>query len=337
MDERDELLATVASLYYKLNQSQAEIADRFGVSTSKISRMLKEARDRGIVDIRIHMPIPRDVELEQELTRVFGLKEAIVSQTGGEMDEAELLRGTGQLAAGYLQRVIAGLPAGTSIGVAWGTSVHAAVSALPAMSGQQIDVVQLMGGVGSNTVDSPDIARILAVKLGGRHYDLHAPVLVEQSRVRDIFLGEPAVREGIMRAKLVKLAVTGIGAVQEKASSFLRAGLLTRGDLAHLRAQGAAGEMVGRFFSIEGRCEGIEINERIIGIEIEDLHRVPLVIAVARGVPKIEAILGALHGRLMNVLATDDVTARGVLALAGEMTKAVEQHLEAADERLEAA
>ena len=99
MDERDELLATVASLYYKLNQSQAEIADRLGVSTSKVSRMLKEARDRGIVDIRIHMPIPRDVELEQELTRVFGLRDAIVSQAGGETDETELLRTTGQVAA----------------------------------------------------------------------------------------------------------------------------------------------------------------------------------------------------------------------------------------------
>lgn len=330
MDERDELLATVASLYYKLNQSQAEIADRLGVSTSKVSRMLKEARDRGIVDIRIHMPIPRDVELEQELTRVFGLRDAIVSQAGGETDETELLRTTGQLAAGYLQRVIGSLPAGTSIGVAWGTSVHAAVSALPAMPGQQIDVVQLMGGVGSFTVDSPDIARILAVKLGGRHYDLHAPVLVEQSRVREIFLTEPAVREGIMRAKLVKLAITGIGAVQEKASSFLRAGLMTRGDLAHLRAQGAAGEMVGRFFSIQGNCDNIEINERIIGIELDDLRRVPLVVAVARGAPKVEAILGALNGRLMNVLATDDVTARGLLALAGEESLLTSRRLAAA-------
>lgn len=330
MDERDELLATVASLYYKLNQSQAEIAERLGVSTSKVSRMLKEARDRGIVDIRIHMPIPRDVELEQELAHCFGLKEAIVSQSAGETDETELLRATGQLAAGYLQRVIASLPAGTSIGVAWGTSVHAAVSALPAMPGQQIDVVQLMGGVGSYTVDSPDIARILAVKLGGRHYDLHAPVLVEQSRVREIFLTEPAVREGIMRAKLVKLAITGIGAVQEKASSFLRAGLLTRGDLAHLRAQGAAGEMVGRFFTIGGRCEGIEINERIIGIEVDDLRRVPLVMAVARGLPKVEAILGALHGNLLNVLATDDVTARSILAMESELGQPAARRVELA-------
>lgn len=313
MDDREELLATVASLYYKLNQSQAEIADRFGVSTSKISRMLKEARDNGIVEIRIHMPIPRDIALEQELCATFRLRDALVLQTGSDVSEDELLAAVGQLAAGYLHRMIPSLAAGASIGVAWGTSVHAAINVLNEMPDFQIDVVQLMGGVGYHAVDSPDIARTLAVKLGGRHFDLHAPVLVEQAASRDILLGEPAVREGLMRARMVKLAVAGIGAVQEKASSFMRAGLLTRGDLATLRGQGAVGEMVGHFYKIDGTIEGIEINHRIIGLELDELRRVPHSLAVARGSSKVEAIIGALRGRFVTVLATDDVTARAVL------------------------
>ena len=319
MDEREELLATVASLYYKLSQSQAEIADRFGVSTSKISRMLKEARDSGIVEIRIHMPIPRDIGLEQEMCAVFRLRDALVLQTGNEQADDELLRSVGQLAAGHLQRMIPSLAAGASIGVAWGTSVHAAINVLNDIPDYQIDVVQLMGGVGYHAVDSPDIARTLAIKLGGRHYDLHAPVLVEQPASRDILLGEPAVREGLMRARLVKLAVTGIGAVQEKSSSFMRAGLLTRGDLAMLRSQGAVGEMVGRFYKIDGTMDGIEINSRIIGLDLDELRRVPHSMAVARGVNKAEAILGALRGRFLTVLATDDLTARTVLKLAQEI------------------
>lgn len=316
MDERDELLATVASLYYRINQSQAEIAERMGVSTSKISRMLKEARERGIVDIRIFIPIPRNVELEQELVAAFGLKDAIVSQAGSESDDGALLRSTGQLAGNFLQRSISALPTGSSVGVAWGASVQAAINALPEMPNQQCDVAQLMGGVGSYTVDGPDLSRVLAVKLGGRHYDLHAPLLVEQAASCEILMGEPAVREGLARAKRVKLAITGIGAVQENASSFLRAGLMTRNDLANLREQGAIGEMVGRFFATDGSSESIEINQRIIGIELDDLRRIPLVLAVARGMPKVEAIYGALAGRYLNVLATDEGTARGLLAMA---------------------
>ena len=116
-----------------------------------------------------------------------------------------------------------------------------------------------------------------------------------------------------MRARSVKLAITGIGTVQEIASSFLRAGLLTRADLAHLRDRGAVGEIAGRFYNSQGTADGLEINERIIGVELEDLRRIPLVVAVARGLTKVEAIGGALQGRYLRVLVTDDITARAVL------------------------
>ena len=172
-----------------------------------------------------------------------------------------------------------------------------------------------MGGVGALVVDGPDLARIVAAKLGGRHYDLHAPVLVEKPEVRNVFLSEPTVREGIRRAQSVQLAITGIGTLDDKASSFLRAGLLTLTDLAQLRRMGAVGETIGRFFDIEGSSDGIEINQRIIGIELDDLRRIPQVLAVARGTTKAASILGALRGRFLTVLATDDVTARAVLAL----------------------
>lgn len=318
MDERQELLATVASLYYKLDQNQSQIAKRLGVSISKISRLLQEAKDQGVVEITIRMPSPRDIELEQKLVERFGLHDTRVLQTGRESDEQQLLRSTGTIAATFLQGVIGTLAPGSSIGVAWGTGVHAAVSALPDKVGKQIDVVPLLGGVGALDIDSPDLSRIVAAKMGGRHYDLHAPVLVEQAHVRSILMSEPSVREGIVRARSVKLALTGIGTVQEKASSFLRAGLLTKSDLAQLRNRGAVGEVAGRFYSLSGSPEGLEINERVIGVELEDLRHIPLVVAIARGLPKIEAILGALNGRYLNVLCTDDITANAILALADE-------------------
>ncbi len=316
MDRRDDLLATVASLYYIMNQSQGEIAARLDISSSKVSRLIKEAREKGIVEIQIRMPVPRDLELEQELLRRFGLKDAYVLQTSSDHTDDTLLRAIGQLAAGYVERVLERVPVGSSIGVAWGTGVHATVSALPDNYTQNIDVVQLLGGVGALAVDSPDLARMVAQKLGGRHYDLHAPVLVEQPAARDMFMAEPAVREGIQRAKSVKLAITGVGTVQHEASSFLRVGLLSRADLSYLRGQGVVGEICGRFFDVEGRCDGFEINRRIISLELDELRAVPQSLAVARGPLKAEAILGVLHGQFVKVLATDDITARAVLSLA---------------------
>ncbi len=315
MNEREDLLAMVASLYYKLHQSQAEIAERLGVSTSKVSRLLKDAWERGIIEVTIHTPIPRDFALEQELIARFGLRDAYVLETKGDADELSLLTATGQLAASYLARVIPTFAPGSTIGVAWGTGVQSTVHALPNNLSQKIDVVQLMGGVGALVVDGPDLARVVAAKLGGRHHDLHAPVLVEKAEVRTIFLSEPSVREGIHRAQSVQLAITGVGTLDDKASSFLRAGLLTLTDLAQLRRAGASGETIGRFFDINGSSDGIEINQRIIGIELDDLRRIPQVLAVARGTAKATSILGALRGKFLTVLATDDATARAVIAL----------------------
>ncbi|HHY57896.1 MAG TPA: sugar-binding transcriptional regulator [Chloroflexi bacterium] len=318
MNERDDLLAMVASLYYKLNQGQAEIAERLGVSTSKVSRLLKEAWERGIIEVQIKTPIPRDFALETQFVARFCLTDALILDAKPDSDEEGLVASAGQLAAIYLQRIIPDLPDGAMIGVAWGTGVHATVNALPNNPGRQIDVVQLMGGVGALVVDGPDLARMVAAKLGGRHYDLHAPVLVERPEVRDLFLAEPTVREGIRRARSVQLAITGIGSLDERDSSFLRAGLLTRADLSMLRSLGAVGETAGRFYDAKGQTAAIELNRRVIGVELEDLRRIPRVIAVARGLTKAAAILGALRGCYLDVLATDNITARAVMTLADE-------------------
>lgn len=308
-----DLLATVASLYYNFNQSQAEIASRFDLSASKVSRLLKEARDRGIVEIHIHMPIPRDLELEQTLIREFCLKDAYILKTSTDSDDEVSLDGLGKLAANYLERVIETLKPGAIIGVAWGTGVHAAVLALPSKASYNIDVVQLMGGVGALAIDGPDLARIITEKLGGRHYDLHAPVLVEKVAAREMFMAEPAVRNEIVRAQSAQLAITGIGAIHEDSSSFLRAGLFNRADLVQLRDQGIVGEICGRFYDINGNWQEYEINQRIIGIELEKLRQIPSVLTIARGNTKVLSILGALRGKYIKILVTDDITASAVL------------------------
>lgn len=316
MDHRDELLATVASLYYQLNQSQGQIASRLEISNSTVSRLIREARERGIVQIHIEMPIPRDMELEQVFLEHFNLKDIYILQTSSEQAGNHSLEAIGRLAGGYIERMLEQFSANTMIGVAWGTGVHAAVSAMRDNAAQNVDVVQLLGGVGALVIDGPDLARIVAQKLGGRHYDLHAPVLVERSESRDVLLKESIVSEAVLRAQGVRLAVTGIGAIHDEASSFLRAGLLSRSDLSELRNQGIVGEICGHFFDIDGHYEEYDINQRIIGLDLEHLRRIPQSIAIARGILKAQSIFGALNGRFFNVLATDDVTARAVLELA---------------------
>lgn len=314
--DRDDLLVTVASLYYGQNQNQQQIADRLEISRSSVSRLIKEARDRGIVEIRIKRPLYRDYELEQTLIDRFGIRDAYVLLTGNLREPGAALNAIGRLAAGYLNRVLDGLPPGSSIGIAWGTGAFAAANAVAVNQEKQIDVVQMLGSVGAPDplIDGPDLARMLASKLGGRHYYLHAPVLVEQNGLRDLLYREPAVRDALARIDSLAVAITGIGTVQPEASSFLRTGHLTVAELEALQAQGIVGETCGRFFNQDGQSRGFEINEHVIGIELNALQQIPRVVAMAHGLPKVAAILGALRGRFMTVLCTDDITARAILA-----------------------
>ncbi|MCR4406811.1 MAG: sugar-binding transcriptional regulator [Anaerolineae bacterium] len=308
-----ELLAQVANLYYEENLTQDEIAHRIGTSRSTVSRLLHEARAAGVVEIIIHYPWKTMSELEQELTGRFHLRHARVLAGQGR-PYPEILRGLGVLAARYLESV---LQESSILGISWGTAVHSTVQALRPERKLPITVVQMIGAVGTGDplIDGPDLARLLANIYGGECRYLHAPLVVEDAQVQEMLLQEPRIRETLSLACQADVALVGIGSTVPEVSSLLRAGYLDLETLMQLRAQGAVGDVCARHYDAQGRLLDIELNQRIVGIELEALHHIEQVIGVAGGEAKAEAILGALRGGHVNVLVTDDVAAKRVLAL----------------------
>lgn len=311
--DHEELLAHVASLYYEEDLTQAEIARRIGTSRSTVSRMLREARDAGIVEIIIHHPWRTVPELERELVRRFHLHQARVLQTRGK-PYFEVLKGLGVLAARHIDDILAD---GMTFGISWGTAVFSTVRALRPKRRLSIRVVQMIGAVGTSDplIDGPDLARLLASVYGGEYRYLHAPLIVESPQVRAALLQEPHIRETLEIARAADLALVGIGSPRPEVSSLLRAGYLDREALARLREQGVVGDICARHYDIHGRILDIPLNRRIVGIEPEDIHAIGQVIGVAGGEMKAEAILGALRGGCVHVLITDDEAAKRVLSL----------------------
>jgi len=306
-------LAQVASLYYEDNSTQAEIAHRIGASRSTVSRLLREARETGVVEITIHYPWKTAPQIEHNLIARFHLRQARVLVGRGRPYE-EILRGLGVLAARYIESV---LVEGTILGISWGTAVYRTVRALRPGRRLPITVVQMIGavGIGDPLIDGPDLARLLANVYGGEHRYLHAPLIVEDAHVREMLLQEPRIRETLSLAHRADVALVGIGSLVPKVSSLLRAGHLNRKALGQLRAQGAVGDICARHYDAQGHVLDIELNRRIVGIELEALHSIEQVIGVAGGEAKAEAILGALRGKHVNVLVTDDAAAQKALAL----------------------
>ena len=80
LSEDQFLLAEVAQLYYVGDFTQAEISRRIGTSRSNVSRMLKEAREQGMVEVRIHSPLRTVPGLQEELVSRLGLGSAWCSR-----------------------------------------------------------------------------------------------------------------------------------------------------------------------------------------------------------------------------------------------------------------
>lgn len=310
MNERSRL-AEIAALYYEDGWTQAEIADRVGTSRSTVSRLLEKARKTGVVEITVHYPWKTDSDLERGLVAHFNLSDALALVARGCPYEG-MLRGLGVLAARYLDRYVG---AGTILGISWGTAIRSTIEALRPGGKFQVTVVQMIGATGAHepATDGPDLARTLADLYGGQSHHLHAPLLVEDPQVRKMLLEEPRIRQTLDLARRVDIAVVGIGTTEPGASSFVRAGYLDRNALRQLRAQGAVGDICGWHYDIHGRVLEIPINRRVVGITLEELDEVGMVIGVAGGQQKHKAILGALRGRHLDVLVTDDGTARAVL------------------------
>lgn len=313
---REELIAEIATLYYRSRLDQEHIAQRLGISRSTVSRILSEALNTGIVEIRIHRSLPLDEGLQRELISTFGLRDAMVLETNRTTpcDPDESLARVGRLAARYLDTM---LGVGDALGISWGTAVGAVADGMESRSPRNVEVIQMLGGAGSRNpdVDGTELARRLADLLGGRCRYLNVPLVVDDAATAAALRRQRSVRETLAAASHADLAVVGIGALVPEVSSLLRAGHLTRRGVSELRRLGAVGDVCGHLFDAEGKRVDVDFARRIVTVGADALRRLPRLVGVAVGTAKAEAIRAAMLGRFVNVLVTDDCTARAVLAM----------------------
>jgi DNA-binding transcriptional regulator LsrR (DeoR family) len=312
---RLELLADVAERYYIDGYGQNEIAAEFSLSRSNVSRLLTEARRVGIVEIRVHRPLGREDALERELQAVLGLAEARVLALPGVVGAEEALGRLGALASRLLMER---LHDGLAIGLSWGMALEAMVRACSVSRSYDVEVVQVIGAVssGSAAVSSHELGRQLANRLGGRFTGLHTLAVLASEAVAAGMLKEPAIERVLDRARSVQLAFVGIGALHVGSSQdLLAAADLSADEQRLLRTRGAVGEICARLFDIEGCPVAIPFDGRVAAVTLEELRSIPEVVGVAFGREKAGAIRGAARGGLVDVLVTDERTARSVLRM----------------------
>lgn len=306
-----ELLARIASLYFEEGLGQSAIAAQTGYSRSMISRLLAEAREYGVVEIRVHHPLARRTDLEQDLQVALGLKIVRVLRSG-TLSYPQMLRQLGSLAARLVEDLVYD---NITVGVSWGTAVWETVHAVRSGAATGAHVVQMIGSLGTPDpdIDGPELARRLARSFIGHYSTLPAPLIVDSETTRQALMEDQRIQRVTAFFKGIELALVGVGTITPERSSLLRAAYLTVQQLEELERDDVVGDVCAIHFTRDGRLLDSPLTRRIIGIDAATLAAVPLKIGVAGGQSKSLPIIGATRAGLINIVVTDEVAAVGIL------------------------
>ena len=311
------LMAEAAQMYYAEDCTQAQIAQRMGLSRSNVSRMLIEARSQGMVEIRLHPPLRTVPGLQEELVWRLGLRECRVLATFGRdsryLEPTDIVTHVAALGARYLRENISG---GDTVGLGWGRSVHRVVHNRFLREEENVTVVQAMGSIGGSIAEYDGVATTarLAGVLGASAHYMHAPMLVTEAAARNALLRDPHIRKALEVARRADTMVLSVGTIGREHGQY-RTGYLSDADLDSIRDQGVVGEVCGTYFASDGSLVPLEMNERTIAIDSEALLNIPKRIGVSSGPEKPEANVGVARSGLINILITDEGTARKMLEI----------------------
>jgi DNA-binding transcriptional regulator LsrR (DeoR family) len=294
--------------YYKEGQTQDAIANRLNMTRKRVNRILGEARERGLVQIRIAEPLGAYSELESRLVALFGLRQAIVVPSPiGDVDVRAMV---GAAAGQYVSDQLA---PGAALGIAWGGTINAAAQAVQRRSGHGNSVVLLCGGLAESTAINPyDNASMMARALDARCYYLTAPMFAASAELRDALVASEPIRS--VFAMVPKLNMALLSAIDlTDQSKALEYQVITRTEWRSLRAAGAVGDICGHYLNAEGHLIDHPLAARVVNPPLESLQAIPWRVLAAGGSIKVAIIHAAIKADLCHVLITDDQAAKALV------------------------
>ncbi len=299
-------------MYYLSDISKMEIAERLGISRFRVSRLIDQAKQEGIVRIQVIEPINTSTEIEEQLEKRFHLRHAIVVQPTDQSDQS-IMRAIGRAAS---ERLVGLLKDGDVLGITWGATVNEVVKALPPKVDVRLQVVQITGGMNQIAIDvnAMDLVRRVADVYQAESYVLHAPAMIRNPAARQAMINDNGIHQTIEMFDKVNVALSGIGAFTNRSiSNLMKSGYINNDELKQLRQEKVVGDVFAHFFDIGGKICDTSLEEQVIGMSAAQLKKLDYSIGVAGGTQKSLAILGALRGELINTLITDHDTACDIL------------------------
>jgi DNA-binding transcriptional regulator LsrR (DeoR family) len=311
IDAEQRFLAQVAWAYYVEGLTQEKVAEKLGATRLRVNKALSEAHRVGLIRITFNTAYTACFDLEQALCDRFGLKQAYVAPAPAQESDVQTI--VGAALGNVLSEVLAD-PAVTRFGMSWGGTLNIATRFVAALERPDLEVISVMGGLtrGSD-LNSFEITTRLADLLGAQHSYFTAPLYAGSAESRDTIMQLDVFREVLEKIRAVDAMAMAAGDLSKR-SLLMRDALPNGTTIEELQALGGVGDILGTVIDAAGRPIDHPINEKVIGIGIPDLARIPNVILAAGGAHKITVCRAILGLGLINTFVTDESTARALVS-----------------------
>ncbi|MFP7672670.1 sugar-binding transcriptional regulator [Marivita sp. S0852] len=309
IDPEEQLLVRLAWACEIEGMTQAEAADRFGITRLRVNKALSEARRRGILRVSVDSVFAAAADLEWQLERRFRLLRAVVVPCPAD-------------GASVTPLVSAGLGAHlgdllkdkrlTRFGMSWGNTLNLATRHMQPLDRPDLEVVSIMGGVSRGSdVNGYEITTRLADLCNAEHSFFTAPLYAGSAESQGLFLDQDVIKE--MLGKIRSCGAIALATGDLDSSLLVRDALPADIDPAELKARGGVGDITGHILNAEGDLIDHPLNQRVIGMSLDDMSRIDNVILAAGGVHKVPIIAASLKRGFVDTLVTDENTATALL------------------------
>ncbi len=313
--EQLRLMTVAARLYHVHHVRQRDIGERLGMSQARVSRMLRQAEDDGIVRTVVAVPEGVHPELEDVLERTYGLLEAHVVDVP---EGPELAPELGRTAARYL---VEATPGGARIGfTSWSLTLQAMARALPELPRAGVaQVVEMLGDLGSPAMQhaAARSTQAFARALGATPVFLRVPGVLPTADLRSGALRDPHVQQALSLLDDLDLAFVGVGPAGLHSQLQAEDNYFSARQLEEVRRVGAVGQLNQRFLDAEGTALDSPLDALVVGATLDQLRSARRRVVVAGGEAKHVSLAAALRGGWVDVLVTDVSAARFLADSAG--------------------
>jgi len=305
----ENIVIEAAWMYYHEGLNQTEIAGQLGVSRATVVNYLQEAKERGFIRISLADKTFTNHRLAQELREKFNLTAAYVLPDD-TADEEQALKRVARGAAEWLPSL---LEPGDRLGVSWGRTVYEVAEALEQTETEGVTVSQLVGSMATPYGFTAEICSAhMAQRLGAKLVNLHAPAVLSDPDLAARLRAEPIIREQIDALSHCNKAIFAAGSSNHE-SHIVSSGLASHTDLDWYVSQGATGVLCGRFIDAAGKSIPGELDDRMIGVELDKLKNLDMGLLVSVGIDKVIPMISAVAGGYVTHVVTSNSTAAEML------------------------